>query len=122
MFDLFTFIIFGILFALFIVINLRLKNKNLELLLKLNEAIVIAEIAQKKFNKDNAVDQEHLLSFLNETRDVAYRYIEDIHKALFEYKNEIEFDLNNPNDLSIIRFRSAFEKLQKIFPEDVPND
>ena len=42
--------------------------------------------------------------------------------ALIEYKNEIEFDLENPSDLSIIRFRSAFAKLQKMFPEDIPND
>ena len=118
MIDLFTFIVFGILFILFITINLRLRNKNLELLLRLNEAIVFAEIAQKKFNKDNAEDQEHLLSFLNETRDTAYRYIEDVHDALIEYRNEIAFDLENPNDLSILRFRSAFDKLQKIYPED----
>ena len=43
-------------------------------------------------------------------------------KALIEYKNEIEFDLENPSDLSIIRFRSAFAKLQKMFPKDIPND
>ena len=117
-----VFILFVLFFGIFAVINLRLRYKNLELLIKLNHAVATVEITQKAFNKDISTEQEHLLSFLNETRDVAYRYIEDVHKALFEYKNEIEFDLNNPNDLSIIRFRSAFEKLQKIFPEDIPND
>ena len=34
--------------------------------------------------------------------------------AEIEYQKEIEFDLENPNDLSIIRFRSAFEKLKQI--------
>jgi len=116
------FILFVLFFAIFGIINLKLRNKNLQLLVKLNHAVATVEIAQKSFNRDISVEQQHLLSFLNETRDVAYTYIEDVHKALLEYKNEIEFDLNNPNDLSIVRFRSAFEKLQKIFPEDIPND
>jgi hypothetical protein len=122
MFDFAIFIIFALLFMMFGVFNLRLRYKNLELLFKLNHAIATAELTQKSFNKNVSIEQEHLLAFLNETRDIAYKYIEDVHKALLEYQKEIEFDLENPNDLSIIRFRSAFEKLKQIFPEDIPND
>ena len=122
MLDFVVFILFALLFILFGIFNLRLRYKNLELLLRLNQTIATAELTQKTFNRNVSVEQEHLLAFLNETRDIAYKYIEDVHKALLEYQKEIEFDLENPNDLSIIRFRSAFEKLKQIFPEDIPND
>lgn len=99
----------------------RLKNLNMQLIIALNEAIRDIEKLQGRPN-DALLEKEHLLSFLNETRDIAYKYIEDVHSALLEYKNSIENDLENPNDLSIQRFRKAFNKLQEIYPKDIPND
>lgn len=118
------FIIFLIVFitvsslSIFII---RLKNLNMQLIIALNEAIRDIERLSERPN-EGLVEKEHLLSFLNETRDIAYKYIEEVHLALLEYKDSIEYDLENPNDLSIQRFRKAFNKLQEIYPKDIPND
>lgn len=101
----------------------RLKNKNLQLLLVLTQAIQDMEKFQDKFgNEELSVEQQHLIAFLNDTRDVAYKYIEDMHKALLEFKTEIEFDLLHPSEMSVPRIKKAFEKLQSIYPQDIPND
>jgi hypothetical protein len=104
------------------VILIRLKNKNLELILVLDETIKSIETIKNNYGSDLLIEKEHLISFLSESRDIAYKYIEDLHDALIEYENEIKFDLEKPNDLSISRFRSAFEKLKKFYPENIPND
>ena len=116
------FLLVSIVIIFISIVLLRLKNKNLELLMVLSQTIDDIEILRKDYNGDALVEKEHLISFLTQTREDAFKYIEDLHKALIEYKNEIEFDLENPSDLSIIRFRSAFDKLQKMFPEEIPND
>ena len=116
------FLLVSIVIIFISIVLLRLKNKNLELLMVLSQTIDDIEILRKDYNGDALVEKEHLISFLTQTREDAFKYIEDLHKTLIEYKNEIEFDLENPSDLSIIRFRSAFAKLQKIFPEEIPND
>lgn len=118
-FILFLFV-FTIVTALTVII-VRLKNVNLQLLLAIEQSIKDIEYLNIN-NKDSIVEREHLLSFLNETRDIAYKYIEDVHEALIEFKEEIQYDLDNPNDLSFLRFKNAFEKLEKIYPKDIPND
>lgn len=101
---------------------IRLKNKNLELLLIIESTIRDVELIQKKFINDDQPEKKHLLSFLNETRDIAYKYIEDVHDSLLIFKSEIENELISPNEDSIKKIRSAFNKLKKIYPEDIPND
>lgn len=118
------FIIFLFVFSIvttFSIIIIRLKNINLQLLVAIEESIKDIEYLQSH-SGDNIVQKEHLLSFLNETREVAYKYIEDLHKALLEYKDEISYDLENPSELSIPRLKKAFEKLEKMYPKDIPND
>jgi len=118
------FILFLIVFTIVTILSviiIRLKNINLQLILAVDQSIKDIERLSLR-SDDNFVEKEHLLSFLNETRDIAYKYIEDVHAALLEYKSEIEYDLNNPSDLSIHRFRKAFEKLEQIYPKDIPND
>lgn len=101
---------------------IRLKNINKELIKAIDQAVIDIENFRGKFVLDEQVEREHLLSFLNETRDIAYKYIEDVHIALLDYKSEIEYDLDNPSELSIPRLKKAFEKLQSIYPKDIPND
>jgi hypothetical protein len=118
------FIIFLIVFTALTSLSVfifRLKNLNMQLIIALNEAISdIERLSQRP--DEGLVEKEHLLSFINETRDIAYKYIEEVHIALLEYKDSIEYDLENPNDLSIQRFRKAFNKLKEIYPKDIPND
>jgi hypothetical protein len=116
------FVFVACLVSLVSIAFVRIKNKNLELVMLLKKTIDDVEMLRDGFNGDALVEKEHLIAFLTQTREDAFKYIEDLHKALIEYKHEIEFDLNYPNDLSILRFRSAFEKLEKMFPEDIPND
>jgi hypothetical protein len=113
-------IVFTIITALSIII-VRLKNVNLQLIIAIDQAIADIEVLSARSN-EAPTEKEHLLSFLNETRDIAYKYIEDVHAALLEYRDEIEYDLNNPSELSIHRLKNAFKKLEKIYPKDIPND
>lgn len=123
MFDLIFFLIIILIIVVIIIENIRLKNKNTELIFLLTQSMLDLNVIKDKFNNLNQdTEKEHFLTFLNETREIAYTYIEDVHKALLEYRSEIEQDLNNPNDLSIHKFRSAFNKLKTIYPEDVSND
>jgi len=120
----FEFIIFLVAFTIVTalsIIIIRLKNINLQLLIAIEQSIKDVEYLQSK-SGDGVIEKEHLLSFLNETREIAYKYIEDLHKALLEYRDEIIYDLENPNELSIMRFKKAFHKLEKMYPKDVPND
>ena len=117
LFLLFVLVIFGLSLEV-----IRLKNKNLQLLLIMNQTIKDVEFIENRFNQNNQPEREHLLSFLNETRDTAYKYIEDVHNSLLVFKSEIEDELANPNVDSIKKIKIAFNKLQKIYPEDIPND
>jgi len=122
MFEFILFLFFVLVFFGLSVEVIRLKNKNLQLLLIINQTIKDIEFVQNRFNQNNQPEREHLLSFLNETRDVAYKYIEDVHDSLLVFKSEIENELANPNIDSIKKIKIAFNKLQKIYPEDIPND
>ena len=121
----FEFLIFFLITICLVLVGIyitRLKNTNLKLLMALNKTILDIESLSKKNNSEKTPEREHLISFLNETRDIAYKYIEDVHSALLEYKGEIEYDLINPTEDSINKFRKAFNKLKKIYPQDIPND
>lgn len=122
MLEFFTFTSLILIISFISIILIRLKNKNLQLLLVLDQTIQSIELLKDNHDEDLLVEKEHLISFLSKSRDIAYKYIEDLHKALIEYENDIRFDLNQPNNLSILKFRSAFEKLKKFYPEDIPND
>lgn len=121
----FEFILFLVVFTIIVLLSIkiiRLQNINKQLVIAIDQSIKDIEYISSKVITDNVTEKEHLLSFLNETRDIAYKYIEDVHAALLEYKSEIEYDLNNPSELSVPRLKKAFEKLQKIYPKDIPND
>jgi hypothetical protein len=122
MFELITFIILGIIVSAISIIFIRLRNKNLELLMVLSQTIEDIEILREGYNGDALVEKEHLISFLTQTREDAFRYIEDLQKAIVEYIEETEFDLENPSDLSVPRIKTALDKLKKMMPEDIPND
>lgn len=122
MIDFFIFIFIVLLFFIILIENIRLKNKNTEILFLLTQANIDNELIKNKFDSLNNVEKEHLLSFLNETRDIAYKYIEDVHESLLIFKSEIEDELINPSDDSIKKIKLAFNKLKKIYPEDIPND
>lgn len=122
MFDFILFLLFVLVFFGLIIENIRLKNKNLQLLFTIDQTIRDVEFIQNKFNQNDHPEKEHLVSFLNETRDIAYKYIEDVHDSLLTFKSEIENELINPNENSINKIKNAFNKLQKIYPEDIPND
>ena len=122
MFDFILFVFFVLVFFGLCIEIIRLKNKNLELVLIIDQTIKDVELIQKKFIQVDQPEKEHLLSYLNETRDIAYKYIEDVHESLLIFKSEIENELVNPNEDSIKKIKLAFNKLKKIYPEDIPND
>jgi hypothetical protein len=122
MFDFILFLFFVLIIFVLSVEVIRLKNKNIQLLLAMEQTIRDVEFIENRFNQNNMPEREHLVSFLNETRDIAYKYIEDVHDSLLVFKSEIENELINPSEYSIKKIKNAFDKLQKIYPEDIPND
>jgi hypothetical protein len=122
MLDLVVFILSVILFGFLAIKNTRLKNQNMYLIMVLDQAIKDIELIRSRVNGDTATEKEHLISFLNETRDISYKYIEDVHKSLLEFEIEIGPELISPDENSINKINTAFKKLKKIYPEDIPND
>jgi len=122
MFDVLIFILVITIIIGATIENIRLKNNNTELLFLLAQLNIDNAAIKNNLPVSEDTEKDHLIKFLSETRDIAYKYIEDVHEALLEYKEEIEFDLINPSDLSILRFRSAFDKLKTIYPQDIEND
>jgi hypothetical protein len=99
--------------------NIRLKNKNVELMFLLAQsAIDINGIKESIKNKTEDVESEHLIAFLNETRDMAYKYIEDLQLELIGFAKILEQESSSPNDLSLLRIKKAFENIENMTPNE----
>ncbi len=115
MLDLLIFVLVVIVITGAVIENIRLKNKNVELMFLLAQsAIDINGIKESIKNKTEDVESEHLIAFLNETRDMAYKYIEDLQLELIGFAKVLEQEALSPNDLSVLRIKKAFESIENI--------
>lgn len=119
MIDLLIFILVIIVVFGAVIENIRLKNKNVELMLLLAQSTIdINSIKQRIENQTDNVEQEHLIAFLNETRDMAYKYIEDLQNELIKFAKVLEQESLSPNDLSVPRIKKAFDSIESMRPNE----
>lgn len=122
MFEILIFVASALFLALISVIFVRLKNKNLQLEMIISSTIEDIEMLRKGYSGDVLVEKEHLISFLTQTREDAYKYIEDIQKVLSDHIYELDFIMDELDDVSKLKLRLSLDKLKKIMPGDIPND
>jgi len=85
MFDLILFIIVVIVISGVVIENIRLKNKNIELLFLLTQLKLDNESIKKKISLSEDIEKDHLIAFLNETRELAFNEIEKLQKNIKEF-------------------------------------
>lgn len=122
MLDIIFFILTVIVITFIVIENIRLKNKNLELLFLITQLNIDLESIKKKVKLDDIVEKDHLISFLTETRDIAYSYIEEVHEELIKFKEVIEKETLDINEKSLSKIENAFKELKKIYPQEIKND
>lgn len=122
MFNFLTFVLVVIVVFGIVLENIRIKNKNIELMFLLTQSYIDMDIVKKKVGKTDDVEKDHLISFLSDTRELAYQHIENVNNYLLDFKEIIDKELSDPNDRTIENIKSAFSKLQEIYPEEIPDD
>jgi len=81
---------------------------------------------------DQSVHKENFLKFISESRDWAFNYIEDVQKAISQFVNELEPEINYfkeygdigsmaPNYYSMKKFVEEYEKLKMLLPKEEEN-
>lgn len=86
MLDLLTFIIVIVVIFSAVLENIRLKNKNTELMFLLTQSYIDFNAIKNNINNnDSDVEKDHLITFLNDTRDIAFNEIEKLQKGLKEF-------------------------------------
>jgi hypothetical protein len=132
-------IVFGILSFLVIVLlinsfRLQLKVKKLTanfLQYSLDRAVIIGNLKEQLDQRkpDDVEKTDGFLKFISESRDWAFKYIEDVQAALATFKNKVEpkFEYSNTYGsvggktahLDIIQeIEAAYLELKKVLPED----
>jgi hypothetical protein len=129
-----------LIFALVVIVicgavleNIRLKNKNIELLFLLAQLNIDNGLLKKNIASSDDVEKDHLIKFLSETRDISYEFISDFQKQLVDLKTELDpyvsffedFNLSQEekdiNSEIIIKFINHYKKLLDFLPEEESN-
>lgn len=130
----FAALIFSIVVLLINNLRLQIKNKKLALQ-NVQEVLnknIIAEKLLKEIEKNSKVELEKsdgFLKFISESRDWAFKYIEDVQAELLSFKEAIEPKLDYANKYirlsgetpamsTIDEISVAYEKLKRIMPEE----
>lgn len=65
--------------------NIRLKNKNVELMFLVAQSHIDNGIIKQKLTTDKDVEKDHLITFLSDTRDIAFTEIEKLQKHIRDF-------------------------------------
>lgn len=136
MIDIFIFITTISLIIYLFVENVKLKKTSSKLISDLFSEIMEKSILSKQLkeevSKQNLVGNEDFVKFISESRDVAYKYIEDVQKGIREFVDSVEPDIlhfenygdviHTPLHESMKKISKEFKKLKTFIPEEVPND
>ena len=90
---------------------------------------LINEIEEEKLKTSESVHKENFIKFLSDSRDWAYKYIEDVQNGLKSFINETAPEINYfreygdtmsmaPNYYSMKKISEEYEKLKKLLPEE----
>jgi hypothetical protein len=95
-------------------------------------SLIIAKKKNKELEKRLAnreeIANESYVKFLNDSRDWAYNYIEDVQAKLADFSNKVEPQLNyyntygsavqGPHTILVKEIGKAYEELKAVLPED----
>jgi hypothetical protein len=102
----------------------------------LSTILMTSLIITKKKNKElekrlanrEEIANESYVKFLNDSRDWAYEYIEDVQQKLADFSNKVEPQLNyfntygmvvqGPHIILVKEISEAYEELKAVLPED----
>ena len=88
---------------------------------------LINDIEESKMKTDESVHKENFIKFLSDSRDWAYKYIEDVQAGLTSFINETAPEINYfreygdtmslaPNYYSMKKISEEYEKLKALLP------
>jgi len=102
----------------------------------LSTALMVSLIITKKKNKKlelrlsnrEEIANESYVKFLNDSRDWAYKYIEDVQASLKTFSEKVEPQLNyyntygtsvqGPHTILVKEITDAYEELKSVLPEE----
>ena len=127
-----------LVFTFLILENIKIKNKYKTSVAALFQAYIDKNIsdniAQKSLEEKSIIEttskesQEGFINFLNQSRDWAFKYIENTQAVVAKFVNEVEpefvyFDKYGhpmglkPNYDSMVRISAAFKELKTVLPD-----
>ncbi len=133
MFDILIFVLVVVVICGAVLENIRLKNKNIELLFLLAQLNIDNSALKKNITSSDDTEKDHLIKFLSETRDTSYQFILDFQKQLIDLKTEVDpyvsffEELNTSQEIKDInseiikRFIDHYKKLLNFLPEEEPD-
>ncbi len=123
---------FALTYSRMLINHLKAKKEISKLMVNL---IVLEEyirgIEENKIQSDESIHKENFIKFLSESRDWAYKYIEDVQEGLNTFIDSVKEDIeyfdqygdagpNGPNYDMMKRISIAYKELTKLMPEE-PN-
>jgi GTP-binding protein EngB required for normal cell division len=119
--ELIAFVSFIVIFTLLLISNILIRIKNRKLVkeatqLNIDKLIFLDKIEKLIQDKDNKALEESdgFLRFMSESRDWAFKYIEDVQASISELMSAVE----SKNDDKI---ESAFKALKDFLPNEEEN-
>ena len=118
----------------FVLIKSRKLKKDLAKLFiekaLLQEYVNAIKDDSSKFSSEESIHKENFIKFLSDSRDWAYKYIEDVQKGLNSFVSDIDpvishFDeygdtisMSRPEYSSMKNISKAYKELKKLLPQD----
>jgi len=93
---------------------------------------IIDQIKSKELSEAE-IHNENFIKFISDSRDSAFKYIEDVQSGLAEFIDAVDDDINHfdqygdvlstnrPEYWSIKKISESYKKLKKLLPEDEEN-
>lgn len=121
---------FGLLTAYALTIRIKMNKISNQLAQEVVDKIAIATKFAKLMseqNMQNLQQSDGFIKFLSDSRDSAFKYIEDVQKELKDFMNEVGPVIEAYRVMPIKTSASetivkAYDKLIKIMPEEIKNN
>lgn len=122
--------IFILIFFLFLVSNIKMRTKFMDLTLELfktnvEKNIKIEELL-KQLEQSKVDSNDDFLTFVSKSRDMAFEYIENVQTGILEFIDTVGPDIEYldkymppiVSEEATIRLVSAYKKLKLLMPDD----
>lgn len=89
----------------------------------------------KKFVENSDIHTQNFIKFLSDSRDWAFKYIEDVQCGLKNFVNQVQPQIdhyakygavvegmNPPHDFALKKISKELDELKKFLPQEVAND